>query len=62
MAAAAASAAALPKKPPPAPPLTGIEVDKLSLRDDEATAPAPFGRVAHLSVDPALQRAAPRTA
>jgi peptidoglycan glycosyltransferase len=58
MAAAAASAAVQPKKPPPAPPLTGIEVDKLSLHDDEATAPAPFGRVAHLSIDPALQRAA----
>jgi penicillin-binding protein A len=57
-AAAAASAAAQPKKPPSAPPLTGIEVDKLSLHDDEATAPAPFGRVAHLSVDPTLQRAA----
>src|SRR5450432_3258948 len=58
IAAAAAIAAAQPKKPPPAPPLTGIEVDKLSLHDDEATAPAPFGRVAHLSVDPTLQRAA----
>lgn len=58
MAAAAASAALQQKKPPPAPPLTGIEVDKISLRDDEATAPAPFGRVAHLSIDPTLQRAA----
>jgi len=48
-------------KPPPLPPLTGIELDKLALRDDEATAAGPLGRVAHLSIDPALQRAAMRT-
>ena len=30
------------------------------VRDDEATAPAPLGRVAHLTLDPKLQRTAQR--
>jgi cell division protein FtsI/penicillin-binding protein 2 len=54
------SSAAPVKKPPAPPPLTGIEIDKLVVREDEAIAPAPFGRLAHLSIDPSLQRATQR--
>jgi len=53
----AASAAQRPALPPAPPPLAGIDLGKLQLHGDEATAPAAGSRVAHLSVDPALQRA-----
>jgi cell division protein FtsI/penicillin-binding protein 2 len=60
--AAPASSAAASKKPLPAlagpPPLSGIDIDKLVVRDDEVVAPAAAGRIAHLSIDPNLQRAA----
>src|SRR5882724_7350842 len=63
-AAATASAATLvPKKAPvlvQPPPLAGIEIDKMVVRDDEAVAPAVLGRTAHLSIDPALQRTTAR--
>ena len=48
-------------KPAPLPPLTGIELDKLAVHDDGATAPGAMGRVAHLTLDPALQRSALHT-
>lgn len=47
-------------KPVSPPPLTGIELTRIELGDREATAPAANGRVAHLTLDPALQRAAHR--
>jgi cell division protein FtsI/penicillin-binding protein 2 len=59
-AAAVSGAPAAPKKPPVPlgpPPLAGIEIDKFVVRDDEVVAPAAVGRTAHLSIDPALQRA-----
>jgi penicillin-binding protein A len=52
----AASAAQRPA-PPPLPPLTGVDLGRLQLRGDEAIAPAAGNRVAHLSVNPSLQRA-----
>src|SRR5262245_12206862 len=57
---ALSAAAAAPKKPAGPPPLSGIEIDKWSFRDGEVTAPAAAGRVAHLSLDPNLQRTAAR--
>jgi cell division protein FtsI/penicillin-binding protein 2 len=54
--AAAASAAQRPA-PAPLPPLTGVDLGRLQLRGDEAIAPATGNRVAHLSVNPVLQRA-----
>src|SRR6185369_6688823 len=56
----ASSAAGAKKLPPLAgpPPLSGIEIDKLVVHDDEVVAPAAAGRIAHLSIDPNLQRAA----
>jgi cell division protein FtsI/penicillin-binding protein 2 len=48
------------KKPVGPPPLTGIEIDKLIVRDDGVVAPAVLGRTAHLSIDPSLQRTATR--
>jgi penicillin-binding protein A len=56
---APSSSAAAPKRPSLL-PLAGIEIDKLVVREDEVTAPAPLGRIARLSIDPALQRAASR--
>jgi cell division protein FtsI/penicillin-binding protein 2 len=53
----ASSAKKLPVLAGP-PPLTGIEIDKLAIHDDEVVAPAALGRTAHLSIDPSLQRAA----
>src|SRR6185295_8213695 len=57
--AAPSSSTAAPKRPSLL-PLAGIELDKLVVREDEVTAPAPLGRTAHLSIDPALQRSASR--
>jgi cell division protein FtsI/penicillin-binding protein 2 len=45
---------------PKAPPLAGIDLTRIALGDDGATAPAANGRVARLTVDPQLQRAADR--
>jgi len=42
------------------PPFSGIELDKWSVDGDEVVAPAPGGRLAHLALDPALQRATER--
>ncbi|HMJ56180.1 MAG TPA: penicillin-binding transpeptidase domain-containing protein [Polyangiaceae bacterium] len=42
------------------PPLAGIDLTKIALHDDGATAPAPLGRVAHLTLKPDLQRATQR--
>jgi peptidoglycan glycosyltransferase len=53
----AASAAQRPAAPPPLPPLTGVDLSRLQLRADEAVAPAAGNRLAHLSIDPALQKA-----
>jgi peptidoglycan glycosyltransferase len=58
-----------PKPPPPAasasahappapPPLAGIDLARLKIQGGDATAPAAGNRVAHLSVDPSLQKAA----
>ena len=51
-----------PKAPPtPAtPPLAGLDLLHIALGDDGATAPAAEHRVAHLTLDPELQRAADR--
>jgi penicillin-binding protein A len=38
------------------PPLTGVDLAKISLGDEGATAPAHENRVAHLTIDPELQR------
>src|SRR5260221_707532 len=57
---ALASAQPAPKKAAGPPPLTGVEIDKLVVRDDEVVAPAALGRTAHLSIDPSLQRTASR--
>ncbi|GAC1522490.1 MAG: hypothetical protein NVS3B10_22790 [Polyangiales bacterium] len=43
---------------PPHATLAGLELSKLTLGDASATAPLPERRVAHLTIDPALQRAA----
>ena len=51
MTAAAASA-------PPHATLAGLELSKLTVGDTAATAPLPEKHVAHLTIDPALQRAA----
>jgi hypothetical protein len=50
----------LPPAPPRFPPLAGIDLTKIALGDDGATAPAAEGRVARLTLDPELQRAADR--
>src|SRR5689334_11164647 len=50
---AAPSASALP-------PLAGVDLTKIVLHEDGATAPAPLGRVAHLTLNPQLQRATQR--
>ncbi len=47
-----------PPKPAGPPPLTGVDLGHLEIEADEVTAPAAAGRVAHLTLDPALQRAA----
>jgi cell division protein FtsI/penicillin-binding protein 2 len=59
-AAPAVLVAAPPSPPPPprVPPLAGIDLTRIALGDDGATAPAASGRVARLTVDPELQRAA----
>jgi peptidoglycan glycosyltransferase len=44
----------------PLPPLAGIDLTKIALRDDGATAPAPLGRVAHLTLNTDLQRVTQR--
>jgi peptidoglycan glycosyltransferase len=54
---AALAAAQRPAPPPALPPLAGVDLGRLQLRNDEAIAPAAGNRVAHLSIDPALQRA-----
>jgi penicillin-binding protein A len=51
---------ALPPAPPRVPPLTGIDLTKIAVGDDGATAPAAEHRVARLTLDPELQRAADR--
>jgi cell division protein FtsI/penicillin-binding protein 2 len=45
---------------PPLPPLSGVDLTRIVLRDDGATAPAPMGRVAHLTLNTDLQRATKR--
>jgi peptidoglycan glycosyltransferase len=59
-----APSAALAVRPPNAvaalPPLAGIDLTKIVLHDDGATAPAPLGRVAHLTLNTALQRVTQR--
>jgi cell division protein FtsI/penicillin-binding protein 2 len=57
---ALSSAVPAPKKAVAPPPLAGVELGKLVVRDDEVVAPAAVGRTAHLSIDPGLQRAAAR--
>jgi membrane peptidoglycan carboxypeptidase len=52
-----AGPAALATAPPP-PTLQGIDLTKIALADDGATAALPEGRTARLTLDPALQRAA----
>ncbi len=42
------------------PPLAGVDLRRIKLEGEAATAPAHGGRVAHLTVDPALQRQADR--
>jgi cell division protein FtsI/penicillin-binding protein 2 len=42
------------------PPLSGIDLTKIALHEDGATAPGPLGRVAHLTLNPQLQRATRR--
>lgn len=56
------TASAAPAKPRPnvASALAGIDLTRIRLTDKGATAPAAKGRVAHLSLDPDLQRAALR--
>ena len=51
--AAAAAAAA-----PPAPTLAGLDLGKIEVKDQVATAPLPDKKIAKLAIDPALQRAA----
>jgi penicillin-binding protein A len=41
-------------------PLSGVDLTKIALHEDGATAPAPLGRVAHLTLNPQLQRATQR--
>jgi membrane peptidoglycan carboxypeptidase len=43
---------------PPAATLAGLDLVKLAVGESTATAPLPEKRVAHLTIDPALQRAA----
>jgi penicillin-binding protein A len=50
----------LPPPPPRAPPLEGIDLTRIALGDDGASAPATEHRVARLTIDPELQRAADR--
>jgi len=42
---------------PPAAPLTGLELVKMTVGDATATAPLPDKKIAHLTIDPVLQRA-----
>jgi penicillin-binding protein A len=42
------------------PPLAGVDLTKIALHDDGATAPAPFGRMAHLTLSTELQRVTQR--
>ncbi|HEU4533620.1 MAG TPA: penicillin-binding transpeptidase domain-containing protein, partial [Polyangiaceae bacterium] len=42
------------------PPLAGVDLRRIKLEGDAATSPAHGGRVAHLTLDPALQRQADR--
>jgi peptidoglycan glycosyltransferase len=42
------------------PPLSGIDLTKITLHEDGATAPAPLGRVAHLTLHTDLQRVTQR--
>jgi cell division protein FtsI/penicillin-binding protein 2 len=50
-------ASAAPPATSALPPLAGIDLTKITLHDDGATARAPLGRVAHLTLHPQLQRA-----
>src|SRR5437016_3218340 len=52
---APSSASARPIGPPP---LTGVDLSHIKVLEQEATAPAAAGRVAHLTLDPNLQRVA----
>src|SRR5262245_17714946 len=61
--AAVPSASASPApahKPPFPPPLSGIDLARLRIDGEGATAPGAQGRVAHLSLAPSLQRATQR--
>lgn len=54
----APSLARLTGAPPSPPPLQGLDLTKIALDGNVASTPLPGGRTAHLTVDPALQRAA----
>ncbi len=45
-------------RPSPPPSLTGLDLTKITLSDTTASAPLPDKKVAHLTIDPALQRVA----
>lgn len=49
---------AAPAKAPPIAPLAKLDLKRMRIAEDGVTAPAAPGRVAHLSVDPELQRQA----
>jgi cell division protein FtsI/penicillin-binding protein 2 len=46
------------KAPAPGPPFAGLELTHMSVTDGEATAPLPGKRVAHLTIDTRLEKAA----
>ena len=48
------------RAPSALPPLAGIDLTKITLQEDGATAAAPLGRVARLTLNPHLQRATQR--
>jgi cell division protein FtsI/penicillin-binding protein 2 len=59
----AAEPAVVVKAPPPLPalpPLDGVDLTRIAIDDDGVTAPAAARRVARLTLDPELQRAAQR--
>lgn len=51
-------ASAAPAKARPSAPLAKLDLKRMRIEDDGVTAPAANGRVAHLSLDPTLQRQA----
>ncbi len=53
-----ATAAAAAAVAPPPPSLVGLDLTKIEIKDNVATAPLPDKKIARLAIDPALQRAA----